>query len=53
MRGYIVCFVNIFSLTPNECVFIDDSPANIESAARVGLNGIVFYSDVALLGAIN
>lgn len=30
-------------------MFIDDSPANIESAARVGLNGIVFYGDVALL----
>ena len=42
-------FCEHFSLTPNECVFIDDSPANIESAARVGLNGIVFYSDVALL----
>lgn len=42
-------FCEHFSLTPSECMFIDDSPANIESAAHVGLNGIVFYGDVALL----
>ena len=42
-------FCKHFSLIPNECMFIDDSPANIESAARVGLNGIVFDGDAALL----
>lgn len=39
----------LFSLDPAECVFIDDSPGNIEAAARVGLDGIVFHGDHDLL----
>jgi 2-haloacid dehalogenase len=31
-----------YGLRPEECLFIDDNPDNIEGARRVGLNGIVF-----------
>lgn len=33
-----------YDLIPSECVFIDDSPANIESARKFGLNGVLFES---------
>lgn len=31
---------SIYSLKPNECVFIDDTKANIEAAEEFGINGI-------------
>ncbi len=31
-----------YQLEPSNCVFIDDSPKNIEVARSVGINGIVF-----------
>ena len=31
-----------FSLVPEECVFLDDLPANIEGAKNMGMQGIVF-----------
>ena len=31
-----------FSLNPQECVFLDDLPANIEGARAAGMHGIVF-----------
>ena len=34
-----------FSLKPEECVFIDDSAANIEGAEIVGISGIVFHGE--------
>lgn len=37
-----------FRLTPSECIFIDDVPANIEAAENAGMQGIVFH-DAALL----
>lgn len=42
-------FYKRFSLLPEECLFIDDSPANIESAVRAGFSGIVFDGDTATL----
>ena len=33
---------NRFGLNPEECLFIDDNPANIEGARRAGMKGIVF-----------
>ena len=45
-----------FGLTPEECVFIDDIPANIEAARACGMKGIVCESpeqvrtDLAKLG---
>ena len=35
-------FCEQFGLLPEECLFIDDSHTNIESAIRVGFHGIVF-----------
>ena len=34
--------LNRFGLRPEECLFIDDNPANIEGARRAGIDGIVF-----------
>lgn len=42
-------FFEVFDLTPEECLFIDDNPANIEGAMRCGMGGIVFNEDVAEL----
>ena len=38
-----------FHLEPEKCIFIDDSPANIEGALMCGIPGAVFHGDVALL----
>lgn len=38
-----------FSLDRGACVFIDDSPGNVEAAMRVGLDAIVFFGDAARL----
>ena len=38
-----------FGLDRAECVFIDDSAANAESARRVGLDAIVFFGDAVRL----
>lgn len=38
-----------FSLRPEECIFIDDSPANIDGAQCAGMDGIVFRGDVERL----
>lgn len=37
-----------YSLKPNECVFIDDTKANIESAEEFGINGI-HLTDINIL----
>lgn len=38
-----------FRLEPGRCLFIDDSPANIEGALCTGMEGIVFRGDTARL----
>ena len=38
-----------FGLDRRECLFIDDNPVNIEAAWRVGLDGVVYHGDPALL----
>ena len=42
-------FFDTFGLLPAECIFIDDSPANIEAGMRMGMDGIVYHQDVAAL----
>lgn len=42
-------FLSHFDLKPEECVFIDDLPANIEGCKAVGMNGIVFDGDASHL----
>jgi len=34
--------LNTYQLEPSTCIFIDDSPPNIEAAQSLGINGIVF-----------
>lgn len=34
--------LNENNLSPSECLFVDDSPANIKAAEEVGLKGILF-----------
>ena len=38
-----------FGLTPEACVFIDDSPANVEAAMCTGMHAIQFRGDVGRL----
>lgn len=42
-------FFEKFDLNPEECLFIDDSAANIEAAMRCGMQGIVYHGDVDML----
>lgn len=41
-RDIYELFCKKFSVRPEECVFIDDRPANIEGAREAGMHGIVF-----------
>ena len=43
---YELCLAR-FGLKPEECFFLDDSPANIEGANRCGIAGFVFRGDAA------
>lgn len=38
-----------YGLDPQECVFIDDRPENVEAAERVGMKGIVFTGDYEIV----
>ena len=38
-------FTERFSLKPEECLFIDDAPANVAGAIACGWQGIVFHGD--------
>lgn len=38
-----------FSLSADECLFIDDFSMNVEAAIREGLPGVVFHGDYGLL----
>lgn len=42
-------FYKTFDLKPEECYFIDDSPANIEVAERTGMKGFVYHGDIIQL----
>mgnify|MGYP000887915254 FL=1 len=47
-REIYVRMLQIFSLDPAECIFIDDTPANIAAAKEIGINGIVFTDPASL-----
>jgi len=36
-------FLSKFGVRPEECVFIDDRPDNIEGARKVEMHGVVFH----------
>ena len=38
-----------FDLNPENCFFVDDSPANVEGAIQTGMGGCIFYGDVSRL----
>lgn len=38
-----------YDLKPQECVFIDDRPENVEAAERVGMKGVVFDGNYAVV----
>ncbi|MGN0377207.1 MAG: HAD family hydrolase [Suilimivivens sp.] len=38
-------FLKTYHLLPEECLFIDDRPENIEGAQKTGINGYVFQGD--------
>lgn len=42
-------FLRKFDLRPEECVFIDDTPLNVEGALYENMAGIVFHGDVETL----
>ena len=37
--------LSLFGLLPEECVFIDDNPSNVEGAIYLGIHGIVYNQD--------
>ncbi|WP_423826963.1 HAD-IA family hydrolase [Sharpea azabuensis] len=41
-----------FNLNPSNCLFIDDSPANIETARKLGMEGIVRKEQQNLIAAL-
>ena len=38
-----------FGLDRRECLFIDDNAINVEAAQRIGLDGVVYHGDAAVL----
>ena len=42
-------FTERFSLCPEECLFVDDTPANVAGAIACGWQGIVFHGDASEL----
>ena len=42
-------FTDRFALDPEECLFIDDAPANVAGAVACGWKGIVFHGDAGEL----
>lgn len=42
-------FLDEYKLVPEECVFVDDTPENVEEAERAGFQGIVFQDLKGLL----
>lgn len=50
-EAIFLTFCTHFSLQPQTCFFIDDYPANIESAQRVGMQGFIFRKNMEKLRA--
>ena len=38
-----------YGLIPQECIFVDDRPENVEAAKKAGMEGIVFDGDYEAL----
>lgn len=55
-RGYLkpereayLDFFEYLKLKPQDCFFVDDSPANIEAGMRLGMKGCVYHQEVVEL----
>lgn len=44
-RGIYEILLGRYALNPEDCIFIDDQPANIQSAVALGMQGYVFDGD--------
>ena len=44
-RDYYEKALSLFSLDRRECLFIDDTPYNVEAAIRCGIPGLVFHGE--------
>lgn len=42
--GIYQCLFDTYGLKPEECIFLDDRPENIEGGEKLGMRGIVFTS---------
>lgn len=40
--------LNRYSIRPEDAVFYDDRPENVEAAVRLGIKGVVFHPDIPL-----
>ena len=47
--GIFRLFLDRYALSPESCVFIDDTAGNVKAARELGLSGIVFTTHEALL----
>ncbi len=48
-REIFELFFRTFGLHPGECLFIDDSPANIDGGKQAGMDGVLFLGDAGRL----
>ena len=37
-----------YQIRPEDAIFYDDRPENVEAARRLGMNGVVFHEDIPL-----
>ena len=45
-------FLSIYDLKPEECLFIDDTPENVEAATDLGFQGLTFQSYEQLIRSL-
>lgn len=44
-RDWVIPLLKEYGLTAGECVFVDDTPENVDIARRLGFDGIVFEDE--------
>lgn len=44
-RGIYEVFLNATGADPDQCVLVDDGPANLRTALRLGMHGVLFARD--------
>lgn len=51
--AFYQCLFELYHLSPEECIFIDDNAANIRQAARLGMHTILFSGYEAAVKELN